>query len=344
MTSVDLDIDVTEAAGLGEPATVAVSVVLPDPEAIPADGPIVCFGKPGGGYAKGYYTVDLPGPGRGAQAAWHAERGWVFVAVDHLGVGASSTDHDSARLDFAVVAAANHAAEVEVLRRLADATLVDGFPPIVAPLRLGIGQSMGGSLTIIQQGRHRSYDGVGILGYSAVHTHPPTAPGTPAIALPWVSRDTLLGERMVILNEAALVLVDDAPDGEQWRAMAWGFHYDDVDEVVVVEDMVRGEVLPPWASVTIPVAVAMACLTPGGVTAEAAALTVPVLVAMGERDVLVDPRAELRAYRSSTSVDWYVCPRMGHMHNFAGTRELFWQRIDTWARWVRHAAAAASAR
>jgi hypothetical protein len=26
---------------------------------------------------------------------------------------------------------------------------------------------------------------------------------------------------------------------------------------------------------------------------------------------------------------------MGHMHNFAGTRELFWERIETWAAWVR---------
>jgi hypothetical protein len=23
------------------------------------------------------------------------------------------------------------------------------------------------------------------------------------------------------------------------------------------------------------------------------------------------------------------------MHNFAGTRELFWRRIETWAAWVR---------
>jgi hypothetical protein len=23
------------------------------------------------------------------------------------------------------------------------------------------------------------------------------------------------------------------------------------------------------------------------------------------------------------------------MHNFAGTRELFWQRLATWAEWVR---------
>jgi hypothetical protein len=31
----------------------------------------------------------------------------------------------------------------------------------------------------------------------------------------------------------------------------------------------------------------------------------------------------------------YVCPRMAHMHNFAGTREEFWARIETWAGWVR---------
>jgi len=39
-------------------------------------------------------------------------------------------------------------------------------------------------------------------------------------------------------------------------------------------------------------------------------------------------------------VDFYVCPRMSHMHNFAGTRELFWRRIETWADWVRASKAA----
>jgi hypothetical protein len=59
-----------------------------------------------------------------------------------------------------------------------------------------------------------------------------------------------------------------------------------------------------------------------------------VLVALGERDGVVDPKGEPRAYLSANSVDLFVCPRMAHMHNFAGTRELFWERIDSWARWV----------
>ena len=59
LRSIDLRVDVTEAAGLGEPAHVALTVTVPD-ELAPE--PVVCFGKPGGGYARGYYTVDLPGP------------------------------------------------------------------------------------------------------------------------------------------------------------------------------------------------------------------------------------------------------------------------------------------
>ena len=121
--------------------------------------------------------------------------------------------------------------------------------------------------------------------------------------------------------------------------MAWGFHYDDVDPAVVRRDLddypARHGDVPPWGSATIPMTVALWCLSPGSVLTEAAAIRSPVLVASGERDVLVDPRGELRAYQSARSVDFFVCPRMAHMHNFAGTRELFWQRIDTWARWVR---------
>src|ERR1700712_4535994 len=104
MQAIDIKIDVTEAVAIGEAAHVAVTVTLPDPARMPRP-PIVCFAKPGGGYSRGYYTVDLPGPARGAQADWHANRGWIFVSVDHLGVGGSSL-HDAAKLDYTPTAAA----------------------------------------------------------------------------------------------------------------------------------------------------------------------------------------------------------------------------------------------
>jgi alpha-beta hydrolase superfamily lysophospholipase len=342
--SVDLEVDVTEAAGLGEPAALALTITLPDEtfrdesESKPATDPVVCFAKPGAGYSRRYFTEDLPGPGRGAQATWHAQRGWIVVSVDHLGIGESS-QHDPMVLSYGPVVAASQAAEAEVRHKLATGTLVDGLARVPNPVTIGIGQSMGGCLTVIQQGRYHCYDGIGVLGYSPVHTHPPTAPGTPPLPLPWVPRDTQLADG-VVTNAAALAELDMASDSEfSASGMAWGFHYDDVDPATVERDMedfpTRQGNVPPWGTAAILATVAMWCVTPGGSAAEAAAVRCPVLVGLGERDVLVDPRGELRAYLSSPSVDFFVCPRMAHMHNFAGTRELFWRRIETWAEWVR---------
>jgi pimeloyl-ACP methyl ester carboxylesterase len=337
--SIDLRVDVTEAAGLGEPAHVALTVTAPD--AVEGD-PVVCFAKPGAGYGRGYFTEVLPGPGSAsnAQAAWHATRGWIFVAVDHLGVGDSS-QHDPGRIAFSWVAAASEAAESEVRQKLAAGTLLDGLGKVDMEhaVTIGIGQSMGGSLTIVQQGRYHGYDGIGVLGYSPLRTQPPTAPGTAPLPLPWVPRDTGPAEG-VITNAPALAELGGAGfASDDLSALAWGFHYDDVDPEVVRRDLedypARHGDVPPWGSATVPLTVALWCLSPGAVLAEAAAIRCPVLVALGERDVLVDPRGEVRAYESASSVDFFVCPRMAHMHNFAGTRELFWRRLETWAEWVR---------
>ena len=333
--TLDLRLDVSEAADLGEPAHVAVTVHLPDPSSW-HDRPVVCFAKPGGGYARTYYTLDLPGPAQGAQANWHAERGWVFVSVDHLGVGESS-QHGDGVLDFTAVAAANQSAEAQVLARLADGSLADDFPAVTEPLRLGIGQSMGGCLALIQQGRFHCYDGIGVLGFSAIHTNPPSAPGLPPFVAPWIPRDLLDREPWMVVNapQFAESMADQVPSQDNLAPMAWGFHYEDVDEAVVRADMVRGTELPAWASATLPSPTGIACLAPGAVAPEAAAIRSPVLVALGERDVVADPKGESRAYQSATSVDLFICPRMGHMHNFASTRELFWERIATWGDWVR---------
>ena len=96
----------------------------------------------------------------------------------------------------------------------------------------------------------------------------------------------------------------------------------------------------PWNSHATPGRVARSTLTPGVVAAEAAAVTVPVLCAMGVRDLVPDPLGEPRAFLSARSVDLFICPRMGHMHNFAGTRALFWERIHAFGEWCRVAKAA----
>ncbi len=348
MLEIERLIDVTDAADLGEPAHVAVTITLPDPKSMPAS-PFVCFAKPGGGYSRGYYTHSLPGPGKGAQASWHAQRGWIFVSVDHLGVGASSL-HPGKSLDFPTLARAAHAAEAEIITLLSKGALAEGFPAVRDMVKLGIGQSMGGCMSIVQQGRYHGYDGLGVLGYSAIHTSP-LHREDPTIS-PWFGRDTLLTEPLTLLNPDAVARGEANRDPSQGVGdrMMRNFHYDDVPDEIAIADLAHfnrphhldaaaheGHVPAPWHSFTFPNPVAPATLTPGIVAPEAAAVRVPVLCAFGERDVSREPKDEPKAFFSSPSIDVFICPRMGHMHNFAGTRELFWERIDTWGAWVRAA-------
>jgi hypothetical protein len=82
-------------------------------------------------------------------------------------------------------------------------------------------------------------------------------------------------------------------------------------------------------------------LAPGAIAPEAAAIVAPVLIATGERDVIADPEGERRAHLSARSIDFFFCPRMGHMDRVCSTRELFWRRLKVWSEWVRIGKAAA---
>jgi alpha-beta hydrolase superfamily lysophospholipase len=339
---VELQLDVTSALGLGEAAHIAATVILPE---VMPQLPVIAFAKPGGSYTRSYYTHDLPGPASGAQADFHADRGWIFVAMDHLGTGESSR-HDPQRLDFAHCTRAALAAEQQVLTRLANGGLRPGLPPVLQPVRIGLGQSTGGSMAIVQQALHRCYDGLAVLGFSAVFNQPATAPGEAPVVSPWYSRNAAPGEADTAINAAALSAAQREAAGQSaWASLAWSFHYDDVAAEVVERDLAHYHAIvakspappdarrEPWNAYATPEEAARFVLTPGVVASEAAAITVPVLAAMGERDLVVDPLGEARAYRSAPSFDLFVCPRLGHMHNFGGTRALFWERIHRFGEW-----------
>lgn len=345
MLQLEVSVDVSDAAGLGVAAVVMATVTLPEPEALP-DRPLVCVAMPSSSYARGYYTCDLPGAGSGAQAAFHAGRGWIFVALDWLGCDRESAI-DADDLGYSVLAAAAHAAQAEIILRLANGVLAPGYPAIGQPCVIGVGHSLGGALLICQQARHRSFDGIGVLGFSAVHSHPATPPGGTEVAVAWYQRDARLEECREPLNAAALAAAPPAAAQAAWEAIAWGFHYDDVPPDVVEQDLAHYEGIagggdpvapsPPWYARRTPQRAARSTLTPGVVAPEAAAITVPVLSAMGERDLVPDPRGEARAYASARSIDLFVCPRMGHVHNMAGTRSMLWQRIHLFGAWCASA-------
>lgn len=324
--SVDLRIPVEDVTGLAG-AEVALTIWLP--EKVPATGAVVCFGFPGGGYSRRYFSFDLPGETGDGQAGYHVDRGWIFVTLDHLGVGESTVPQEF--VPYEMIAAYGHQVVTDVTTRLAEGSPTGG-QAVENPTILGIGQSMGCYFLVVQQAQRRSFDGLGVLGASAIHTVVPTRPGEPPLRFPWTARSTAGSSSPLDLNpdtsQAGMPL--DGSAGE--NPMRWAFHFDDEPTDVVDLDMGAGP-LPPWRSSTVPAAAGLG-VTPGQIASEAASVAVPVFLGVGERDVVPDPWLEPVAYRSSTDVTVYVCPRMAHMHNFASTRRRLWQRLHHWGQGV----------
>jgi hypothetical protein len=155
-----LRIDVSSFVDLPGPLETAATIHLPEAGVALSSPLVVAFGLPGGGYSRGYWDIDEPGFPGYSQAEYHTARGWVFVGCDHLGVG-ESTVPDPTALTFESLAAANHATVAGVLRVLRDGALDDRLSSVEEPpFCVGMGQSMGGGLLIIQQGLHATFEAV----------------------------------------------------------------------------------------------------------------------------------------------------------------------------------------
>jgi alpha-beta hydrolase superfamily lysophospholipase len=252
----------------------------------------VVFAFPGRGYARSYYDLQLTGGY--SEAEHHLGRGVALIACDHLGVG-DSTIPDLTALTMAQVAAANDATVKGALAQLG----------LGRPARLvGAGQSMGGCLLTVQQAGHRTFDAVALLGWSGIQTVLPLPPDV------------------------------EPPASRSAELMRYAYHWEDVPDAIAVPDAewaARRGAGPdtPWRSATGP-EVSRRMLERGIVAAEAAAIDVPVFLGIAERDVCPDPLAEPSAYRSATDVTLFIQPRAAHMHNFAGTRALLWDRLAAW--------------
>jgi len=310
----DLNIDVSDSSGVPA-ATVATTVIFDEPEV----EPIVAIMLPGGGYSRGYWDIDWPGGY--SEAEYHAQHGWIVVAIDHLGVGESSQP-DPESISFQMLAATTAEAVAAVRDRLVSGTLAPNLEPTQPRAIVGLGQSMGGCVTIMTQASHAPYDGIGVLGFSAIHTVLPTPDGGAQVS-------------GVAPEEATnSELARHAEDLSTADVFSYAFHWN-VEPALLEADLSEGfpfrlGEVPSWGSATVP-PVAVAMLSPGVVTEHAAAVTVPVFIGAGERDVCQDIDAEPAAYPNSRDVTLAVVPGMAHMHNFDRRRRDLWEAIHTWS-------------
>lgn len=320
MQVIELRIDVTAAAGLGAALDMAVTVHLPEP-ALLRETPVAIFAAPGGGYSRRYFDLSFDRHEGYSEARWHAARGIIHVAIDHLGVGDSAIP-DLGLISFETLAASHDACVKEIASRLRAGQLGDGFPP-VAPFLVGMGQSMGGGVTILAQGRFATFDAIAPCGVSAIHTALPQR--DPAAFDHGIRRFDAVADGRVKSH------VEHDHAGVDYR---YAFHWEDVPEDIVEADMSGGFPVrltaPEFGSLTIPHC-AVTMMLPGAFDGDAARVAVPVLVANGERDTCPDPHAEAAAYRASSDVTIFVVPQMAHMHNFASTRVRLWQRLHDWS-------------
>lgn len=308
-----------ESEARGRAPCIALTAFVPDCE----PSGCVIFASPGGGYGRGYYDVQFDAHPGYSQALHHCAKGHVVVAYDHLGVGDSSTER-LADLTIEEIAAANHQAIAAAKERIREGSLVADLAPLPDARFIGIGQSMGGGVSIIMQARHRSFDAVGVLGYSALHTQlpQPTAAAAAAARAQYQFDRSTRGADLSVAKTAAGV-----------SDFVYPFHWEDVPADIVEEDLGGGypvrRTAPPYGSMTIPNCV-VAMMSPGYVRKEAAQIDVPVFLGFGERDVSTDMRAEPSAFANAMDITLAIVPRMAHMHNFASTRARLWDRLHAW--------------
>jgi pimeloyl-ACP methyl ester carboxylesterase len=316
----ELALDVSAALPFdGEPMALSATIHPP------ADGPpraaLICW--PGGSYARAYWDMQIPGHPGYSFAEHLAARGFLVVAADHLGVGASGKPADGDRVDFTTMsaAAASFVAQVRALLA-AGAPELGGVALPGLPV-IGVGHSLGACLTVVTQARHECYDAIAALGF----THGAKDVAVEAVGSAEGDRDA---------DEAALrrTAIEQAKAffGPAWddvyglvdRAPHHGWlHGPGVPADVVAADDREVAAWPRQPYVD--------ALHAGYSARFAAQVRCPVFLGFGEHDVPPVPHDDVAYYTASPDVTLFVVPGAAHCHNFAPARAQLWDRIAVWA-------------
>jgi pimeloyl-ACP methyl ester carboxylesterase len=317
---VELVLDVSAGLPFDEPSFLAASVHLPDPDGRPPRAVLICW--PGGSYARAYWDMHVPGHTGYSFAEHMTARGFVVVAADHLGVGASSKPADGDRVNFETMSAAAASFVAQLREMLAAGSAELGGRSLPSLPIIGIGHSLGACLTVVAQARHRCYDAVALLGF----THGQKELAVSAVGA--TERDSVDDDqRRATAIEQARAFFGDTWDDVYGSAPrepnhAW-LHDPDVPADVIAADDAKAA---PWPRQSY-----VEALLAGHSARFAAELDCHVFLGFGDHDVPPLPHADVAYYPRSPDVTLYVLPDSAHCHNFASTRTRLWDRIALWA-------------
>lgn len=313
----ELVLDVSAGLPFDEPSSLASTVHLPAGETPRAV--LVCWA--GGSYARAYWDMHVPGHPGYSFAEHMTARGFAVLAVDHLGVGASSKPADGDQVTFETMSAAAASFVAQVREKLADGAPELGGRPLASVPIIGIGHSLGACLTVVTQSRHRCYDAVALLGFT--HGRKDVAVG----AVGAHEHDSADGDaaRESAVAQAKAFFPDTWDDvyaiAPREPNHAW-LHAPDVPAAVIAADDAEAVRWPRQPYVE--------ALLAGHSARFAGEVECNIFIGFGDRDVPPAPHADVAYYPRSADVTLYVLRDSAHCHNFASTRTLLWDRIAAW--------------
>ncbi|HLG88098.1 MAG TPA: alpha/beta hydrolase [Alphaproteobacteria bacterium] len=281
------------------------------------DPPIVFICLPGGSINRGYYDLGAEAQPRFSFARYMAEAGMITVSIDHLGVGESTRPADGFALTPDVIAEANAHATRQIVSGLRGGGLISDLPPLPKLESIGVGHSMGAMLTVIQQARWPSHDGLVLLGFSnngliehlpkpahALIGHPETIPAR-------------IGDIARQIYPSPYPELAPSPEGS---AMFYGSmaERDGVQALKAARDVLLA-------------VSGLQSMVPGSIRPRANAIAVPIFLGLGDQDIAGSPHAIPATFPNSRDISLLVLPETGHCQFIFPSRELLFARIAAWA-------------
>jgi Alpha/beta hydrolase family len=252
----------------------------------------------GGGYDKRYFHIEVRGRDDYSMCRHFAARGVVAVTIDCLGTGDSSPAEHAKFVTSQALAKAHHLAAGQLAAGLRAGTLSAELPPLPHIEMTGIGHSLGGMLTVVEQAAHASFDRVAILGWSNLGLNLPPAALRPVL-------------------DPSGTYAYGSPE------LRRAFHLADVP-AEVLDCPAERDVFP--VSLTL----AAEAADRDTIRRWAGSIPAPVFVGFGESDTSLNPRSEGACYAGADDVTVFRLPGSAHCHNFAGTRTVLWDRLLRW--------------
>ncbi|TXH05868.1 MAG: alpha/beta fold hydrolase [Nevskiaceae bacterium] len=247
-------------------------------------------------------------------------RGFIVIAIDHLGIGESDRPTDGYALTADVVAAANGNATAQIVAQLREGRLTPALPPLSGLVTLGVGHSMGAMMTLLQQALRRQHAGIALLGFSTR--------GLPEYLPPQVrelAQDTT-AVRAKMQKLARTMFVQPYPvikPSPQSGAIYSGKGADPRGAAAIKQ--IADALLPVCAFMS---------MVPGNVLPEAKRIDVPVFLGLGELDMAGPPHEIPASFPASRDVTLHVIRGAGHSHFLFPSRGELFDRLAAWARTV----------